>query len=140
MYFWIYQKTIAQINWSQTSQFTPNGQILTFLIQKLIFLLTLEKRYFDLRRKFNTLDCGIKTTGGNGNGACCHFPFVYNGKTYSTCIQNNHPQLWCSTTGDSSKWGNCVFGKNNYYWFRRLVSRKPIDFQLIVSNFNIRSG
>ena len=26
------------------------------------------------------------TTGGNGHGARCHFPFIYRGTAYSSCI------------------------------------------------------
>ena len=52
----------------------------------------------------------VKTTGGNGGGACCAFPFQYKGKTYTKCTQDDNDKLWCGTTKDSSKWGECVTG------------------------------
>ena len=60
---------------------------------------------------YSYLDCASRTTGGNGGGACCHFPFTYRGKTYTSCTSEDHDQPWCATNTDSSKWGNC--GKNN---------------------------
>ncbi|XP_020904503.1 72 kDa type IV collagenase [Exaiptasia diaphana] len=53
----------------------------------------------------------IKTIAGNANGANCVFPFTYNKKTYTNCININHPYKWCSTTSNydkDKKWGNCI--------------------------------
>ncbi|XP_067937713.1 uncharacterized protein [Watersipora subatra] len=44
-------------------------------------------------------------------GSRCIFPFKYKGKNYSTCIPNNHTQLWCATTPDydrDEKWRECI--------------------------------
>jgi len=51
------------------------------------------------------------TTDGNANGACCVFPFIYQGTTYNSCIgTNNGGTQWCATTANydtDTKWGNC---------------------------------
>ncbi|XP_068762357.1 uncharacterized protein [Montipora capricornis] len=52
-------------------------------------------------------DCSVKTTVGK----CCHFPFTYRGRVYHTCISNDHPRPWCSTTisyDRHQQWGNCI--------------------------------
>ena len=52
----------------------------------------------------------LKSSDGNGDSACCAFPFKYRGKTYNSCTKKDHNQLWCSTTSDYDKnkrWGNC---------------------------------
>ncbi|XP_040580268.1 uncharacterized protein [Lepeophtheirus salmonis] len=55
-------------------------------------------------------------TSGNGctttDGNSCIFPFVYNGKTYSTCtVVDNSGTPWCATSVDASRkyltFGNC---------------------------------
>ncbi len=65
---------------------------------------------------------GIGTTGGNGGGATCIFPYVYEGVQYTTCIgSNNAGVMWCPTAdldganwvAGTSKWGNCV-GEGKY--------------------------
>ena len=68
-------------------------------------------------------DC-VRTTGGNGGGACCYFPFTYKGKTYTSCTAENHSdQLWCVTDGDDpTKWGNCVTGKKVNTSWTKIVS------------------
>lgn len=47
----------------------------------------------------------VKTSYGNANGALCHFPFTFGGKSYTTCTTagrtDNLP--WCSTTADYDK-------------------------------------
>ncbi|XP_076800898.1 uncharacterized protein LOC143445580 isoform X1 [Clavelina lepadiformis] len=53
------------------------------------------------------------THGGNANGAPCHFPFEYRGKTYRTCITDDHSSPWCATTADypnDQMWGVCETG------------------------------
>lgn len=59
----------------------------------------------------NCLACGsrIPTTGGNANGACCFFPFYYNGVRYNTCASEDHDKDWCYTDANRSKWGECVY-------------------------------
>lgn len=69
----------------------------------------------------------VKTHFGNANGATCHFPFSFEGKSYSTCTtQGRTDNLpWCSTTADydkDKKYGFCpserkldtVFSKANH--------------------------
>ena len=33
-------------------------------------------------------------------GACCHFPFKYEGKKYDKCEKIDEPQPWCATLVD----------------------------------------
>lgn len=54
----------------------------------------------------------VKTRFGNADGAMCHFPFTFEGKSYTTCTtdgrQDNLP--WCATTADygrDKKYGFC---------------------------------
>lgn len=50
------------------------------------------------------------TYGGNGNGACCQFPFVYNDMIYHHCIRGDQAKPWCGTTYNfdrDGKWGYC---------------------------------
>uniref|UniRef100_A0A671YV44 Matrix metalloproteinase-9 n=1 Tax=Sparus aurata TaxID=8175 RepID=A0A671YV44_SPAAU len=54
----------------------------------------------------------VKTRYGNADGAMCHFPFTFEGKSYTTCTtegrQDNLP--WCATTADygrDKKFGFC---------------------------------
>uniref|UniRef100_A0A8C7ZQ16 Matrix metalloproteinase-9 n=1 Tax=Oryzias sinensis TaxID=183150 RepID=A0A8C7ZQ16_9TELE len=64
--------------------------------------------------EFWTLGKGpvVKTYYGNADGAMCHFPFVFGGKTYTSCtIEGRADKLpWCSTTDDydrDGKYGFC---------------------------------
>uniref|UniRef100_A0A8D0H4E8 Matrix metalloproteinase-9 n=2 Tax=Sphenodon punctatus TaxID=8508 RepID=A0A8D0H4E8_SPHPU len=54
--------------------------------------------------EFWTLGTGIvvKTSYGNANGANCHFPFAFEGQSYSTCITAGRSDglPWCATTPD----------------------------------------
>ncbi|KAH0619378.1 hypothetical protein JD844_019427 [Phrynosoma platyrhinos] len=52
-----------------------------------------------------TLGTGIavvKTYYGNANGASCHFPFVFEGQSYSTCTTAGRQDglTWCATTAN----------------------------------------
>ena len=55
--------------------------------------------------------CATFTSGGNGNGAMCVFPFTYQSVAYYQCITTgNNGQLWCATTPNydiDGLWGNC---------------------------------
>ncbi|XP_074867549.1 matrix metalloproteinase-9 isoform X2 [Carettochelys insculpta] len=52
--------------------------------------------------EFWTLGTGIvvKTSYGNANGAACHFPFTFEGQSYSTCTSAGRSDglPWCATT------------------------------------------
>uniref|UniRef100_A0A672JCF0 Matrix metalloproteinase-9 n=1 Tax=Salarias fasciatus TaxID=181472 RepID=A0A672JCF0_SALFA len=47
----------------------------------------------------------VKTRYGNANGAECHFPFIFEGKSYSTCTTEGRTDNlpWCATTADYSR-------------------------------------
>ena len=54
--------------------------------------------------------------GGNSNGNCCHFPFKYGGKMYTTCTTQDDTKPWCATTYDydvDKQWGYCGGGKKS---------------------------
>ncbi|CAH3103262.1 unnamed protein product [Porites lobata] len=54
-------------------------------------------------------DC-LESQGGNSNGSCCHFPFLYKGVPQSTCINKDRQVLWCATTDNydmDNMWGYC---------------------------------
>nr|ABO86718.1 matrix metalloproteinase-9 [Ictalurus punctatus] len=53
----------------------------------------------------------IKTYFGNAEGALCHFPFRFEGKSYSTCITEGREDglPWCATTADYGKDGKYGF-------------------------------
>ncbi|KAL3064164.1 hypothetical protein OYC64_000447 [Pagothenia borchgrevinki] len=54
----------------------------------------------------------VKTLYGNADGAMCHFPFTFEGKSYDTCTSDGRSDdlPWCSTTADygrDKKFGFC---------------------------------
>ena len=55
-----------------------------------------------------------KTSGGNGGGAACVFPFKSGKVMYSHCTKKGHNRPWCATTRKANKhykrWGNCLKG------------------------------
>lgn len=59
-------------------------------------------------------DCRVRSYGGNGGGACCVFPFTYQGKLFNDCAKQDdaHPSnLWCSVTPNfdrDEKRGFCI--------------------------------
>ncbi|KAJ8258066.1 hypothetical protein GJAV_G00192790 [Gymnothorax javanicus] len=64
--------------------------------------------------EFWTLGTGpvVKTRYGNADGAMCHFPFLYEGESYSSCTSKGRSDglPWCSTTADydrDQKYGFC---------------------------------
>lgn len=64
--------------------------------------------------EFWTLGTGpaVKTRYGNADGAMCHFPFIFEGKSYTTCTTDGRTDNlpWCATTADYSrdkKFGFC---------------------------------
>ena len=56
--------------------------------------------------------CTTDTSGPRHN-RCCVFPFIFEGKTHSTCIEVDGNKSWCSTKVDhngafiESEWGYC---------------------------------
>ena len=57
-----------------------------------------------------TTPCLTYTTGGNGKGAFCQFPFRYKGRAYYECTRIDNKKPWCSTTSDydtNEVWGVC---------------------------------
>lgn len=71
--------------------------------------------------------------GGNSNGNCCHFPFIYGGKIYMTCTTQDDTRPWCASTYNydrDKQWGYCggeyEYSKvfyNNYFLVRLLLAR-----------------
>ncbi|KAK1157658.1 hypothetical protein AOXY_G23793 [Acipenser oxyrinchus oxyrinchus] len=64
--------------------------------------------------EFWTLGTGpaVKTRYGNAEGAMCHFPFLFEGKSYSSCTTEGRTDNlpWCSTTANfdtDKKYGFC---------------------------------
>ncbi|XP_053309735.1 matrix metalloproteinase-9 [Spea bombifrons] len=64
--------------------------------------------------EFWTLGTGVvvKTSFGNAEGALCHFPFIFEGQSYSTCTTTGRSDglPWCSTTANydnDRKYGFC---------------------------------
>ncbi|XP_053578028.1 matrix metalloproteinase-9 [Bombina bombina] len=57
--------------------------------------------------EFWTLGTGVvvKTRFGNAEGAQCHFPFTFEGQSYSSCtsVGRTDGLLWCSSTPDYDK-------------------------------------
>nr|XP_023691113.1 matrix metalloproteinase-9 [Paramormyrops kingsleyae] len=57
--------------------------------------------------EFWTLGTGpvVKTRFGNAGGAMCQFPFIFQGKSYSSCTTEGRSDnmLWCATTADFDK-------------------------------------
>lgn len=53
----------------------------------------------------------VKTRYGNAEGALCHFPFMFEGKSYSSCTTDGRSDNlpWCATTAD--------YGKDKKYGF-----------------------
>nr|XP_047123809.1 uncharacterized protein LOC101238762 isoform X3 [Hydra vulgaris] len=54
--------------------------------------------------------CIMTTRGGNSNGSCCYFPFIYQQKIYNNCTANLSNSFWCATTSNFDKdgmWGYC---------------------------------
>ena len=65
----------------------------------------------------------MKTLYGNAEGALCHFPFTFLGKSYSSCTTDGRSDNlpWCSTTADfgtDKKFGFCPSERkiDNLYW------------------------
>ncbi|XP_022789314.1 fibropellin-1-like isoform X4 [Stylophora pistillata] len=55
------------------------------------------------------LPCSTGKKTDNARGACCVFPFTYNGKTYNSCTMDPWHRLWCSLTATySGSWANCI--------------------------------
>lgn len=53
---------------------------------------------------------GMKTYGGNAQGARCVIPFVYDGQTHMRCIPRSDGTAWCAASHSYDihpVWGNC---------------------------------
>ena len=54
---------------------------------------------------------GLRTVGGNAEGACCNLPFIYKGTVYWACTTQDSVKRWCSVNKVfelDKKWGFCV--------------------------------
>ena len=60
------------------------------------------------------------THGGNALGGPCHWPYLYNGIKYASCIEAKADQSWCSVTASYSinkVWGYCSPPENlSKFW------------------------
>ncbi|XP_054849700.1 fibronectin-like [Eublepharis macularius] len=57
--------------------------------------------------------CALSEYGGNSGGRACVFPYVYKGRTYYTCTNEDAEtgNFWCATTGShdrDAKWSYCA--------------------------------
>ena len=91
--------------WFKLTLFSLTGD------QALFSFLSVNNVPTDLRLCFLHLspDC-LESQGGNSNGSCCHFPFLYKGVPQSTCINKDRQVLWCATTDNydmDNTWGYC---------------------------------
>lgn len=88
-----------------------------------------------------TTPCTTLTTGGNGNGAPCVFPYLYRGDLYYSCITaNNNGIPWCATLYDYDTyriWGNCA-GKR-IFRILRLVYQPSKALKLFCIRANVES-
>lgn len=69
--------------------------------------------FFALRQTHSSpASTAVKTLYGNAEGALCHFPFIFDGKSYTTCTTEGRTDNlpWCATTanyGRDKKYGFC---------------------------------
>lgn len=69
--------------------------------------------FFALRQTHSSpASTAVKTLYGNAEGALCHFPFIFEGKSYKTCTTEGRTDNlpWCATTanyGRDKKYGFC---------------------------------
>lgn len=75
----------------------------------------------------------IKTFYGNAEGAMCHFPFWFEGKSYSTCTSDGRDDglPWCATTAD--------FGKDKKYGFCPSERKFSIIYDKTCASFQCMS-
>ncbi|XP_015278211.1 PREDICTED: epididymal sperm-binding protein 1-like [Gekko japonicus] len=57
--------------------------------------------------------CALSEYGGNSGGQACVFPYVYKGRTYYTCTNEDAEtgNFWCATMGShdrDAKWSYCA--------------------------------
>ena len=48
------------------------------------------------------------------------FPFIFNGKTYNACTNDDHSRYWCYYNKANS-WGDCTTSKSSLTVFRELI-------------------
>ncbi|MBZ3890150.1 Matrix metalloproteinase-9 [Sciurus carolinensis] len=76
----------------------------------------------------------LSTYRGNANGAPCHFPFTFEGRSYSTCITAgiSDGSPWCGTTANydtDHQYGLCPSEK--LYTYEGNADRKPCVFPFV---------
>ena len=91
----------------------PAGKCLIYCLSLPIFVFKLSN---NLQRQQSNYLLVCKTQGGTRTDKPCQFPFIFKGKTYTTCTNVEEDFYWCSTeTNDnrehqSGEWGKCDVG------------------------------
>lgn len=67
-------------------------------------------------------NCDVCLYGGNGGGVCCVFFFIYKGKVYNKCIEDDEVIgfVWCFVISDyewDRKRGYCVLENGEWSLF-----------------------